>query len=260
MNAAEHTPKRRRSPSYPAIDLEAAIDRALALYRAEGRNVAPNDAILAHWGYSPKSGPGFGTLGALKRFGLLQAEGPGKSRLSDLALRIILDDREQSPEYDEALKEAALTPKIHREIWEKYQDGLPSDATLRHFLRFDKGFTDSAADELIAQFRKTVSFANLAPGDSLGEDGGDSALGEGGPPVVTTLLTAQKPGDPRLGVSPRGGGLMSVPIPLSATEWVTLQGPFPVSEQSWEQLMRVLDVMKPGLVASPFADDVDETD
>src|SRR5690242_3447624 len=117
------------------------------------RQALANDAILDHWGYSPKSGPGFGVLGALKRFGLLKGEGPGKSRLSDLALRIVLDEREESSDRDAAIKQAALAPGIHREILEKYPDGLPSDATLRHFLRLDRGFTDSAANDLISELR-----------------------------------------------------------------------------------------------------------
>jgi hypothetical protein len=46
------------------------------------------------------------------------------------------------------------------------------------------------------------------------------------------------------------------PLPLvravrDRAEWVTLQGAFPLSEQAWDQLLRVLDVMKPGLVAPP---------
>src|SRR5438105_11530029 len=119
MSETGYTPKRQRSPSYPSIDLETAIDRARTLYAREGRNIAPNHAILGHWGYSAKSGPGFGTLGALKRFGLLRSEGAGKSRLSDLALRIVLDERQDSPERAEDIKEAALSPAIHKEIWEK---------------------------------------------------------------------------------------------------------------------------------------------
>jgi hypothetical protein len=229
------------------MDLESALERAQAIYRAEGRNTAPNDAILAHMGYSSKSGPGFGTLATLKRFGLLTNEGPGKSRLSDLALRIILDEREDSTEREQAIKEAALRPSIHQEIWGKYPNGLPSDATLRHFLRLDKGFTDAAADDLIRQFRQTVAFANLTPDDSLTPDGGDSTEHNDRVPLVTTVLTPQRSG---LGKRrPEDPQQSAVPIPLSANEWVTLQGPFPLTEAAWAQLLRVLEVMKPGLVA-----------
>src|SRR5438552_17689881 len=103
MSEPAHKPKRQRSPSYPGIGLEVALERARSLYREEGRNAAPNEAILHHWGYGPKSGPGLVTLAALKRFGLLTGEGSGKSRLSNFALRIILDEREDSPERAEAI-------------------------------------------------------------------------------------------------------------------------------------------------------------
>jgi hypothetical protein len=222
-------PKPLRSPRYPAINLEAALDRALALYREEGRNVAPNEAILAHWGYA-KGGPGFGTLAALKRFGLLRSEEPGKSRLSELALRIILDEQEGSGERQEAVEQAALTPTIHREIWEKYPDGLPSDAAVHRFLRRDRGFTDAAAERLIKEFRETVTFARLGADRGLSRPAAEDEA-----------------------------GAVTVRIPLSAGEWVAVQGRFPLSRGAWDQLMRVLDVMKPGLVASsvePASEDV----
>jgi len=42
--------KKQRSPSYPGIGLEAALERAKTFYQEEGRNAAPNNAILQHWG------------------------------------------------------------------------------------------------------------------------------------------------------------------------------------------------------------------
>ena len=254
-------PKRnkQRSPSYPGIGLESALERARTLREAEGRHVAPNEAILQHWGYSQKSSAGLVTLAALKRFGLLTTEGPGRARLSDLALGIILDDRELSPERDELIKQAALMPNIHAEIWNQYGGALPSDPTLRHFLRLEKGFTDGAANELVLQFRDTISFANLPPCDGVSTENGD----EEGVAIMTeaTLLPVTTSG--RGGVTSEAPGAdqhVPVPIPLSATEWVALQGNFPLSEENWLQLMRVLEVMKPGLVAPPSAEDTDETD
>lgn len=252
MTEAPYKRKRQRSPSYPGIGLEAALDRARTLYEHEGRNAAPNEAILDHWGYAPRSGPGLVAIAALKRFGLLDSEGKGHSRLSNLALRILLDEREDSPERDEAVKQAALLPSIHRELWDKYQGQLPSDATLRHFLRLEKGFTDAAASDLIRQFRDTISFANLTAGDELSVAGeGEERTG-----IVTDLVPL--PTVPRAQGKGRGAAQRAVPIPLSATEWIVLQGDFPLSEDAWAQLMRVLEVMKPGLVAPAIEASDDE--
>ncbi len=50
--------KRGRSPSYPGIDLEQAIQKAEVIRRHEGRSWSPVNAILGHWGYKEKSGAG----------------------------------------------------------------------------------------------------------------------------------------------------------------------------------------------------------
>lgn len=247
--ATERKKRKQRSPSYPGIGLEAAIERARILHEQEGRNPAPINAVLQHWGYSSKSGAGMVAVAALKKFGLLVDEGRGtdrKARVSNLGRAIILDGREDSPERDDAIRRAALSPDIHRELWNKYSGTLPSDATLRHFLRFEKGFTDSAADELIAQFRETVSFAQLSPSDTVSDgdsDAENAELDDGNGGEVTTLVHE--------GRGERGGQTRqrSVQLPLSATEWVTVQAAFPLTEAAWSQMLRVLDAMKPGLVA-----------
>jgi hypothetical protein len=240
-----HRPKRQRSPSYPGVNLETALERARTLYDRERRGTAPISAILDHWGYSPGTGPGLVTLAALKKFGLLQDEGSGpsrKARLSPLALQIILDDRDDSPERDRAIRTAALSPTIHQDLWNRFGPELQSDATMRHFLRFDRNFTDKAADELIREFRETVSFAGLSESDSLSPNGGDYSEQT---PAPRTDPVSSAVASPQLSAQ----GATSVQLPLSASEWVTLNGAFPLSEAAWEQLLRVLQVMKPGLVA-----------
>jgi hypothetical protein len=163
-----HKPKRPRSPGYPGISLREAIEKARVLHGKESRSAAPIEAIYDHWGYAPKSGAGNVAISALKKFGLIEDEGSGqkrKARLSDLGLRIVLDERVDSPEREEAIRRAALLPKIHRDIWEHFGGSLPSDANLRHFLRFERGFTENAAAELIKELHDTVAFAQLDPSD-----------------------------------------------------------------------------------------------
>lgn len=247
--------KRERSPSYPGISLETALERAQRLYDAEGRNAAPADTILKHWGYKPKSGGGMVALAALKKFGLLADEGSGArrlGRLTDLALRIIRDRRPGSQERAEAIQEAALAPNIHQELWEKYQeDGLPSDATIEYYLVNDRGFTESGARELIQEFRNTLSFARLGEGDTMpdsdedtSQDGYGGMTGDGG---STTLLDRKQ------------GQAKAVQLPLGSGKWATLQAPFPFSEQDWNLMLAVLQAMKPGLVAEPKDDSGKQT-
>ena len=39
-----------------------------------------------------------------------------------------------------------------------------------------------------------------------------------------------------------------ISLPLSASKWVNLRGPFPMTEKEWLQMKAVLEAMKPGLV------------
>ena len=40
----------------------------------------------------------------------------------------------------------------------------------------------------------------------------------------------------------------TISIPLTGTEWAYLQAAWPISYEDWEQMVHVLEVMKPGLV------------
>ncbi len=252
--ATAHKARRQRSPSYPGIGLEAAIERARVLHQKEGRNTAPNDAILHDWGYGPKSGPGLVTIAALKRFGLLVTEGAGRARLSNLGLSIILGERD-SPERDEAIKQAALMPGIHREIWDKYKGHLPSDATIGVFLRLDKGFTDGAADELIRQFRDTVSFAELSESDELSDGYQDDGQREeseddGGVTAATATRESQRGRqDSRIDTP------VAIRFPVVGGATVTLNATASLTEAAWDQMMAVLGTMKAGVVSATAADD-----
>ncbi len=241
--------KRPRSPSYPGISLPQAIDRARTLYYAENRNAAPipMDAILQHWNYSSRSGAGMVAVAALKKFGLLVDEGSGKqrkARLTNLALKIIRDARENSPERDQAIKQAALSPTIHKEVWEKYS-GLSSDATLRHFLRLERGFTDRATDELIKELHETVSFAKLGVSDTLSVKNGDTenerddskeAGGEGDGFVSAAALESNTPNT--AGAPP--------PIQLRVQgHTVTLRESQPLTGAEWDKMIEILRMLRP---------------
>ena len=245
--ASPHQPKRPRSPSYPGISLPQAIERAKKLYQAENRNAAPIDAILQHWAYSPGSGAGMVAVAALKKFGLLADEGSGKqrkARLTNLALKIILDERENSPERDEAIKLAALSPSIHKEVWEKFS-GLPSDATLRHFLRFERGFTNGAADELVKEIHETVSFAKLDQSDTLSNGDGDTGDaspaaddGEQGDGFVSAALL-EEPRTPETPDAPP-------PIQLRVQgRTVMLRESQPLTGAEWDKMIEILKMLRP---------------
>jgi hypothetical protein len=189
--------KKGRSPSYPGISLGTAIERASKVYDVERTHPAPLDALLKHWDYAPKSGPGLITIAALKKFGLLQDEGSGASRkakLTDLALRIIQDKRESSDERAAAVRQAALSPPIHAELWEKFGGQLPSDDNLRFELVRERSFTETGATEFIQEFKSTIDFAKLGESDSVTDKDGDKGASSNQPKRHNPKERNQMPG------------------------------------------------------------------
>jgi hypothetical protein len=173
--------KRTRSPAYPFVNLETAIARAKEFYDKEQRNAANVNVAMAHWGFTDESSSGASTIAALTSFGLLQDEGIGdkrKVRLTPNALRVLLDTRPDSKERAELIKQMALTPKIHQQLWEKWGNDLPSDAQLRHTLLLDwpVPFNENAVDGFIREYRDTIAFAKLSESDTVAsevKDNGD---------------------------------------------------------------------------------------
>src|SRR5215212_7581365 len=112
---------RGRSPSYPAIDLEAAIKKVQVLYEKEREHPTPAETIVRHWGYKSLNGPASLSLAALKKFGLIDDEGTGpdrRARVSKLAVSILRNP--DTVERSRAVKEAALRPAIHQVLWDRF--------------------------------------------------------------------------------------------------------------------------------------------
>lgn len=161
--------KRVRSPSYPAFSLPKALKKIEDYYRAEGRNEAFLSVALSHWGYKETSGSGLKAVAALSSFGLVDVTGKGTNRkvkLSELALRIVLDKREVSADREQSIRSAALKPKIHQKLWNYWKSDLPSPGNMRHHLIFDEKFNENFVDDFIKEYVETIKFAKLTE-DSL---------------------------------------------------------------------------------------------
>ena len=162
----EGNPKkfRTRSPAYPYLDLRSALDKAAVLWKAEGRHPAAVNVVMHHWGYKEESSTGYSCMAALKKYGLIEHDGMGENkqiRLSNLALAILLDENPDSPSRIDALRTAAMSPRIHAELWERYGSDLPSDQSLKRYLVLEKSFNEAAVDELLEEYKQTISFAGL---------------------------------------------------------------------------------------------------
>jgi hypothetical protein len=157
-----------RSPNFPFITLEVALERASQFYEKEKRGSAPFAIAAQHWRYSPSSSGALQTAGALKSYGLMIDEGGGSSRklkLTDLALRILLDARPESPEREQYKRQAALAPSVVADIYQKWESELPSEATLNHYLVLDRGFNQSTALRAVKILFHNQDFTKSSTGD-----------------------------------------------------------------------------------------------
>jgi hypothetical protein len=248
--------RKGRSPNYPGIDLQQALERAKTIWDKEQHHAVPNELILQYWGYgSPKSGAGHVTYAALKRFGLLEDSGAGRARLTQRAQAILLAER-QGKRDDARIREAALLPTVHKEIWEKHGTKLPSDENLKYELMTEKGFTPGGASEFIGEWKRTMAYAKLTDsGATVSPDGGETPTGEEQkmtPPA--TIVAEDHPAsqeDPLERNEDDRRETRTVQVTYSPSEWALLQGRFPMSEDDWDAMIAVLTAMKRGLVSKP---------
>ena len=175
---------RTRSPAYPFVNLETALRRAKEFYAAQQHHAAPLKVAVKLWGYEEKSSGGLQTAAALVSFGLLNDEGTSdgrKVRLTPLALKILLNPDLLGRE--EAIKQVALTPKIHRQVWNKW-GAKPPEASMRYALltEWEPRFNPNTVDTFIREYRDTIAFAKLSESDKVSSEGEGSA-DQGGKPA-----------------------------------------------------------------------------
>ena len=242
-------PRLGRSPAYPAIGLELAVDRVRQVRAAIGNHAAHVDAIIAVWGLSPRGSISRQTVAALRYFGLLDFDGRGDDRqakVSRLALDILLTE-EGSREKLSAIQEAALKPTIHAAIWEEYRGSLPeSDHSLELELIRNRGFNDNTVGDFIRQFKGTLDFAILTARMEPVDAQDKSEESDERKPEESVERDEQFTDEQtEMNV---GTDFRSIPLPVSTGEWPSIRLPYPMTEQSWKEMFTVLNAMKPGIV------------
>ena len=246
--------KEGRSPGYPAIDLETALERARQIKEEDQRHFAPIDAVMKHWGYTSRSGPVQTTWSALIKFGLLEVRGTGserQGRITDLAWRILIDNREESPARLKAIQEAALNPVIHQKLWDRYEGNLPSDETFRIHLLRDYKFTEGAVKDFIGEFKRTIAFANIKKPDNLiGHEEDKPDFNEeqsmpAMPDIKPEHASPPPPSSPRIREPQVSGLVQEFNMALSDGKTAYLRIPHVLKRGDWEKIRKLLDVIEP---------------
>ena len=69
-----------------------------------------------------------------------------------------------------AIKEAALDPALHAELWEKWGRELPPDGEMRRYLERERGFNPNYVGKFIEQFKATLAFSGLSGDDKITQE------------------------------------------------------------------------------------------
>lgn len=222
-----------RSPAYPAFDVASAIERVRQLYNVQRTNSVYVEAALEVLGYKSVNGTSQRVIAALLSYGLLSEEGSGEARrirITELARKILLLP-ETDPERQDAIRDAATTPKIYKEMAARWEDTLPPDTEIRKYLTFDKGFHESATVPLIRDFKASYEFAQLGNRGIMSEvkpDKPETKESHDTPPVGSSPSGNSSNGG-------SGSGVMTMTLPQQA-EMQTFSLPLPGRKMAFLQI------------------------
>jgi hypothetical protein len=172
------TPK-DRSPSFPFIPLQTAIERLIAFEQTFGRHETPANKVGRAWKMTDGSSQAFQTIAALKQFGLLDYKGSGPGRatfLTEDARKFVRAQQESIKR--EVIRAAALKPKAMEKFWAMWGTDRPLDDMCIDDLHFKHGFTQSAAATFLRVYDETIAYAGLTSSDSAEEDYDFGGFGE----------------------------------------------------------------------------------
>ena len=146
--------KKTRSPRYPNINLQEAIEKVRTIYQKEHIHKVQREVIAKDLGYAGINGASSTMISSIKQYGLLEAVGDSLKVTEDAT--IILELPANDSERIDAIKRVAFTPKLFSEIYDEFGDKLPSDENLR-LLLVKRGFNSKAANCVIRAYKETIS-------------------------------------------------------------------------------------------------------
>ena len=151
--------------AYPGMDLARAVLRFLGLKKRAGAAINfDRKELVEVLGFGPNSGGANMVISALIHFGLLRRV-ETNYHYTDLGNRLLAAES-GSEEYTKALLEALRSPELYRWLNGKY-DRLPDEIEDILIGRYhNRGVKSSNVKGIIANYLKSVTFANTQPGQS----------------------------------------------------------------------------------------------
>jgi|SRR5665213_780697 len=166
----EATGQRDRSPAYPIIPLEAALQRLAEFDTHFKRTPARSQKVGDAWGIKAKAYADR-TVAALRYFGLLEYQGAGKDRsvtVSEDGRKYLRAQQEETKR--EVVKAAALRPKQIAKFWSSWGKDRPADAACLDELVIKDGFSEAGARDFLKVYDSTITYAGLSESDKMVHD------------------------------------------------------------------------------------------
>ena len=211
---------KKRSPNYPCIDLEKALEFTNKIYSADKRAPIPVETLISRWGLPKYNSYVRQLIAALSYYGLINSTGKARERrisVSDRAYRILENARNK----DILIKEAALEPKIFKHVWQHYRSrGLPGNEVIERDLVWQQSFantrfTKNGAKAFIRNLISTIKFAGIEPDEVVrGKENGSRIIDM----VVNGNILENTAAFRRLDLTLGSGAVATIQIPSSITE------------------------------------------
>ena len=167
---AENAAPQDRSPSYPLVPLETALERLTTFETHFKRSAARPEKVREAWGIKAKAYADR-TLAALRYFGLIDYQGSGKDRqivISDAGRKYLRAQQDETRR--ELMRTAALRPKQIAKFWNEWREDRPADDACLDELVFKHGFSEAGSRKFLAVYDATITFAGLCNSDKIPDE------------------------------------------------------------------------------------------
>lgn len=164
----------QRSPAFPYIALDAALERAKTIYERVRDHAQPREVLAKAYGKPATSSATIQTFATLGQYGLLEnvvTPTGRRMRVTRLAQDII-NPHAPAAKIAQGLKVAALHPTVFRELYEKFGTATIDDSVPLYYLTNERlhehglAFSDKGAKDVLRVYRATLAFAGIEEGDS----------------------------------------------------------------------------------------------
>jgi hypothetical protein len=235
--------QRDRSPAFPVIALEAALEKLAEFDAHYKRTAARPEKVGEAWDIKTKAYADR-IAAALRYYGLLEYQGSGKDRsviISENGRKYLRAQQDELKR--EIVKAAALRPKQIAKHWGDWGADRPADPACLDAL-MDEGFGEGGARDFLKVYDATITYAKLTDSDKASLVEGESEDESEASTVTQTQIqpeerTALHRSSPVL--RPLPPGVLQEVFNLDEGP-VTLAFPSELSEESYEELKAQLEL------------------